>query len=135
MMALTPKQEKFCLEYLKDGNASRAYREAYNVTTTNESTINSKASHLLKEYKISTRIDELRKATTSKEIDYIKKLKDFWCSILDNTITDDEPKLNDRLKASELLAKSEGIFSETRKNELSGELSLSFKTAMEKALK
>lgn len=134
-MALTPKQEKFCLEYLKDGKASRAYKEAYNVTTTNDNTINVQANKILNNPNVALRIDELRKETSSKEIDYIKKLKDFWCSILDNTITYDEPKLNDRLKASELLAKSEGIFSETRKNELSGELSLSFKTAMEKALK
>lgn len=121
---LTPKQEKFCMEYLKDGNATRAYKEAYNVTTTNENTIYVQANKILNNPKVALRLDELRKATTSKEIDYIKKLKDFWCSILDNTITDDEPKLTDRLKASELLAKSEGIFSETRKTELSGELTV-----------
>lgn len=58
-MALTPKQEQFCLEYLKDGNASRAYRTAYNVTTTKDTTINVQALKILKNHKVATRIGEL----------------------------------------------------------------------------
>jgi len=58
-VALTPKQEQFCLEYLKDGNASRAYRTAYNVTTTKDTTINVQALKILKNPKVATRINEL----------------------------------------------------------------------------
>ena len=60
-MNLTPKQEAFCQAYLETGNASEAYRIAYNVKeNTKNTTINPKSSKLLKEYKISTRVKELQ---------------------------------------------------------------------------
>ena len=60
-MNLTPKQEAFCQAYLETGNASEAYRIAYNVKeNTKDTTISPKASKLLKEYKISTRVKELQ---------------------------------------------------------------------------
>ena len=121
-MALTPKQDKFCLEYLKDGNATRAYKTAYDASNMKEHTINTKASLLLKKGEVGARLDELKKLALEPEIDDIKELKKFWRSILNNTLIDDEPKLNDRLKASELLGKATGVFSETRKTELSGSI-------------
>jgi len=59
-MKLTPKQEKFANLYVELGNASEAYRQAYDVTTDNLNTINVKASTLLKESKISLRVKELQ---------------------------------------------------------------------------
>ena len=57
---LTPKQRRFCELYVDNGNASESYRLAYDVgIDTKVSTITSKASHLLAEYKISTTIDIL----------------------------------------------------------------------------
>ena len=59
---LTPKQRNFCELYVDNGNASEAYRLAYDVgKNTKVSTIKSKASHLLAEYNISTTIKHLRK--------------------------------------------------------------------------
>lgn len=58
---LTPKQEKFCLEYLKTGNASEAYRLAYDIKKMKPETVNRTAKALLDNRKIATRIDELRK--------------------------------------------------------------------------
>ena len=69
MKKLTPKQNKFAEEYVNTGNASEAYRRAYDVgADTKLETIASKASHLLAEYNISTRVKELqrKKQTTSK---------------------------------------------------------------------
>jgi len=63
---LTPKQELFAQTYVKTGNASEAYRVAYNVKTKNEKTINPKASNLLNEYKINTRVRELQKQLQEK---------------------------------------------------------------------
>ncbi|MGW8158720.1 MAG: terminase small subunit [Desulfoprunum sp.] len=61
MMTLTPKQEAFCLAYLETGNASEAYRKAYQVRiTTTKKSINESASALLATPKISSRIEELR---------------------------------------------------------------------------
>ena len=62
MKKLTPKQNKFAEEYVNTGNASEAYRRAYDVgVDTKLETIASKASHLLAEYNISTRVKELQK--------------------------------------------------------------------------
>ena len=60
-MALTPKQEAFCLAYIETGNASEAYRRSYDVKPNiKESTVNVKASELLADGKIAVRIQELR---------------------------------------------------------------------------
>lgn len=64
MSKLTPKQESFCQLYIELGNASEAYRRSYDVgENTTEGTINVKSSRMLKEYKISLRVDELREET------------------------------------------------------------------------
>ena len=48
MSKLTPKQNKFAEEYVNTGNASEAYRRAYDVgQDTKLETIAVKASHLL----------------------------------------------------------------------------------------
>ena len=60
MSKLTPKQELFAQTYIKTGNASEAYRTAYDVKTKNINTINVKACELLKESKISVRVKELQ---------------------------------------------------------------------------
>lgn len=57
---LTIKQENFCLEYSVSGNASDAYRKAYNSVGMKEATINVTASKMLNDPKIATRVQELR---------------------------------------------------------------------------
>ena len=44
---LTPKQTKFAQKYLETGNASEAYRQAYNVKNMSEKTIGNEAYDLL----------------------------------------------------------------------------------------
>ena len=57
---LTLKQEKFVAEYIRSGNASEAYRLAYNAGKMKPETVNRKAWDLLQNGKISARIDALR---------------------------------------------------------------------------
>lgn len=57
---LTIKQEKFCNKYLECGNASEAYRFAYDCSGLAESTIWSKASLMLDNDKVRARIDYLK---------------------------------------------------------------------------
>jgi phage terminase small subunit len=59
-MALTPKQEAFCLAYLKTGNASEAYRQAYSAANMKPESINVNASKLLSNTKVALRLEELR---------------------------------------------------------------------------
>ena len=57
---LTPKQERFCVEYFNTGNASEAYRRAYDAGDMAPSTINVKASELLSAGKIAVRLKTMR---------------------------------------------------------------------------
>lgn len=59
-MALTPKQENFCLAYLETGNASEAYRRAYKADGMSPGAINVEACNMLDNPKISLRLSELR---------------------------------------------------------------------------
>lgn len=59
-MALTQKQEAFCLAYMETGNASEAYRQAYNASKMKPETVNRKAKELLDHGKISARIGGLQ---------------------------------------------------------------------------
>ena len=58
--SLTLKQEAFCRAYLETGNASEAYRRAYNANRMKPESVNSKAYELLQNGQITVRIEELR---------------------------------------------------------------------------
>lgn len=60
MNELTPKQEAFCLAYIETGNASEAYRQAYNAETMKAESVHRKAKELLDNGKITARIEELK---------------------------------------------------------------------------
>jgi len=67
-MALTPKQERFCLAYLKTGNASEAYRLSYNAENMKPETINNRASELLKNSGVAGRLAELKEKSESEAV-------------------------------------------------------------------
>ncbi len=60
MDRLTPKQEAFCLAYVETGDASEAYRRAYDASAMSPAAINVEASRLLEHPKITLRLDGLR---------------------------------------------------------------------------
>ena len=60
MSGLTQKQENFCLAYIETGNASEAYRRAYNAKGMKPETVNNKAYALLKKGEIGARLEVLR---------------------------------------------------------------------------
>lgn len=59
-VSLTPKQENFCLAYLETGNASEAYRRAYDAASMSANAIAVEACVLLDNPKIALRLTELR---------------------------------------------------------------------------
>lgn len=66
MAGLTPKQEAFALAYIQTGNASEAYRLAYDTSKMTEKSVNENASKLLKHAKVAPRIAELRAPVVEK---------------------------------------------------------------------
>ena len=79
---LTPKQERFCLKYAETGNASEAYRYAYNTANMKPETINRTAFAMLENHKITARLDELRKENERlsmvRRTDVLKRLKSYF---------------------------------------------------------
>lgn len=80
-MALTAKQEAFCLAYVETGNASEAYRRAYDARKTKPAVINVKASQVLANGKVAVRLAELRKpaadAATVTLAGHLRRLDDL----------------------------------------------------------
>ena len=106
-MNLTPKQEKFCLEYLKTGNASEAYRIAYPSQKAKPTTVNRSAKELLDNPKIQARLEELKKPAIKKAQmtleDHLEDLR-----ILRNRATK-EGKLDAAIRAEIARGKHSGV--------------------------
>lgn len=63
---LTIKQEKFCNKYLECGNASEAYRYAYDCSKMGYETVWKRASELMQNGKVAGRIKELQSSFQKK---------------------------------------------------------------------
>ena len=66
MAELTQKQENFCLAYVETGNASEAYRRAYDASNMSQGVINNKASLLLAKGDIRVRLEQLQQAAQQR---------------------------------------------------------------------
>lgn len=104
MSNLTIKQERFVLEYMKDGNASRAYREAYDSDNMKSETINRKAKELTDHPKISAKIAEFRQMNIEQTIISIEKRKE----LLTKFAFEEDP--SNAMKAVEILNKMDGVY-------------------------
>lgn len=103
---LTIKQEKFVRKYLECGNASEAYRYAYNCKKMGENTVYREASRLLDDPKITTRCEclknDLAEASGITALSIIRehqkiafsdatRIRDGWMSLKDfECLTDSE---------------------------------------------
>lgn len=67
-MALTAKQEAFCLAYVETGNASEAYRRAYSTENWKPTSITVNASKVLADAKVSLRVAELQAMASERAL-------------------------------------------------------------------
>lgn len=132
MKELTPKQKKFCQEYLKDFNATRAYKTVYKVK--NERSAQQSGSRLLSNVKVSKYLSEIMHQTKVSDILDINGVLDNLSQLAigkprekvfkrvsykgkkpkieyDN-VTTVTPEDQDQLKALELLGKYYKIFTD-----------------------
>lgn len=115
MANLTIKQENFCLAYIETGNASEAYRQAYDAENMKPETINVKASELLANGKIAVRVGELQEGHKERHNVTVDSLTEMY---------EDTYKLAEKNKQTASMngsitgiAKLHGLQSEDRKNE------------------
>lgn len=92
-MALTVKQEAFCNKHIECGNASEAYRHAYDCANMREATINNSAYKLLKSGEITARLQELQASvaerSTLKRDDIVRQLADVILSDITDFVSPD----------------------------------------------
>lgn len=78
---LTPRQEKFCLEYAKCGNARQAYISA-GYKGKNDSTTDVNACRLLKSAKVKARLAELAEEAKNEAIADIQEMQEVLTKII-----------------------------------------------------
>lgn len=103
-MKLTPKQQAFADMYVTTGNATESYMKAYKCK--NIKTAEANSSRTLRIAKVKKYIEEKNKHIQSDRIADMTEVKEYWS----NTMRDKENDHKDRLKASELIAKTNGAF-------------------------
>ena len=102
MAGLTPRQKKFCDEYMLCGNATQAaIRAGYSDKYAGQN-----ADKLLKNTNVREYLDCFQKKVEQKAIKSVEEVQQWWSAIMD----DAEEATKNRLKASELLVKSKGGF-------------------------
>lgn len=99
---MTERERRFCELYAGNPNATEAAKAAgYSPRTAY-----SQGSRLLRNVEVLEYINELQEGLASRRIASMAQVRAFWC----DTMRDTTQKMADRLKASELLAKSAGEF-------------------------
>lgn len=78
---LTPKQEKFCIEYARCGNARQAYISA-GYSHKKDSTTDVNACRLLKNDKVKARLAELTEEAKNNAIADIQEMQEILTSII-----------------------------------------------------
>lgn len=116
---LTARQEKFCLEFAKSGNATQAYKSAFG--TTNEKTAGVQASRLLKKPSVQERLKEIQDEIASVKIADVRELQERLTAIARRELYETvilpngeqvqkQTTIKDALKALELLCRIQGLF-------------------------
>ena len=106
-------QENFCVEFVRCGNATEAYKKAgYKVRSDNTAAVC--AAKLLRNAKVQSRIAELREELDSHKIMDAAERRE----LLTQFARDEETAKPDRLKAMDLLNKMDGVY--INKTQVSG---------------
>lgn len=105
-MKLTPKQENFCILFVKYGDATRAYMEAYNCK--NKVTARTNGHKNLQKPIIKARIEELMKGSKENSIATAEEVLEILTRVVRGEEKDQfglEVSIADRIKAGEMILK------------------------------
>ena len=115
---INPRQEQFCIEYQRTGNATQSYKKIYGV---DDSVAQAAASRLLASADVQKYLRELSEQTKTESVADRQELQETATAILrgqiksvaldrNGDLIELPTALKDRLKALELLAKLQGLF-------------------------
>lgn len=119
-MKLNPRQEQFCLEYAKTGNATTAYKSA-GFQSKSQQSAQANSARLLADERVQARLRELSEEIKSQSIASVEELQRGLTAIFrgqtttplmtkDGEIIQVPVSVKDKLKAAELLCKTHGAF-------------------------
>ena len=119
-MLLTPRQEKFCIEYSKCGNARQAYIAA-GYSHKKDSTVDVNACRLLKTDKVQRRLQELAEEAKNDAIADIQEMQEVLTKIIRQNLTEQvimpegymvnkKPAVKDIINAVNSLGRMQGAF-------------------------
>lgn len=83
MRKLTIKQEKFVLKYFECGNATEAYRHAYDASKMKDTTVIKRASELLANGDITGRLKELRAKAEEESGWSVQKVLEHYSEVIE----------------------------------------------------
>lgn len=101
---LTARQEQFCLEFAKSGNATEAYLKVYG--SKNDAIAAASSSKLLRNSKVRARLKELADEIKHEKIADITECQELLTAIARDTTN----AAADRIKAIQTLMKAQGAF-------------------------
>lgn len=125
-MALSIKQEKFCIEYAKSGNARQAYKKA-GYQCKNDASADASASQLLRNPKVKERLAELTEEVKNNAIADIQEMQETLTKIIRQNIEEEvimfdpasgvqrekkTPAVKEIISAINTLGKMQGAFIE-----------------------
>ena len=119
-MLLTPRQEKFCIEYAKCGNARQAYIAA-GYSHKKDETTDAAASRLLSNVKVQRRLQELAEEAKNAAIADIQEMQEVLTQIIRQNMTEEvltsdgymvkrHPAVKDVINAINSLGRMQGAF-------------------------
>lgn len=121
-MALTQKQEKFCAEYVKCGNAAEAYRRAYKTDKMKPVTVWNESSKLMDNHDVTMRIKKIQDAAAKEAQVTLEGHLNKLAELRDMAI--DDGQWNAAITAEVSRGKAAGLYTEKIKSELSGGLEI-----------
>ena len=117
-MKLNPRQEQFCCEFAKSGNAGASYQKVYG--NTSEASAAVQGHRLLKNPNVQARLKEIQDELASEKIMDAKEIQERLTAIGRGQITEEiildgerirkEATLKDQLKAIEILCRIQSLF-------------------------
>ena len=137
---LTPRQEKFCIEYAASGNA---YKSAI-AAGYSENYAKGNANKLLENVRVNTRLQELKEKAESEKIADIKEMQEKLTAIMRQELTeeviviegvgegcseartmDKDPSIKEIINAINTLGRMQGAFVDKVEQQVDMELNIS----------
>lgn len=129
---LTGKQEKFAQAFVETGDASEAYRQAYDTSKMNPASVNRKAHDCKLHVKISARVAQLRTKHTKRHNITVDTLLEKLNTVYTAALAAETPQSSAAVQAVMAQAKLLGL--DKQLIELSGDVTVRTKAEMFKDL-